>query len=164
MDRALKEQLGEAAMRFRKSGMPLHCGRDLHMGELMIMKRIAMYAGDPEKNASASDLQNNLYMTKPAVSQILNSLEKKGYISREIDRNDRRRIAVSLTEEGLCTLKDAREQTDRMFDAILSRLGEENIRQLIDLLTRMAEISEELRREKAEKEGPEGEITHEQTC
>nr|WP_162306303.1 MarR family transcriptional regulator [Brevibacillus laterosporus] len=36
----------------------------------------------PDKKVYVSDIQSNLYITKPAVSQMLNTLEKKGYVIR----------------------------------------------------------------------------------
>jgi DNA-binding MarR family transcriptional regulator len=157
MDRMLKEQLGEAVLRFRKTGMPFHCGKNIHMGEMMVMRKIAMHDAFPGRNTSASDLHSNLYMTKPAISQILNSLENKGYVSREIDRSDRRKIAVSLTDKGRVMLEQAKGHTEQMLDTVISRLGEEDTRQLIRLLDQMADISEEVRREEAEAAEAEGE-------
>jgi hypothetical protein len=44
-----------------------------------------------------SDIQGCPCNTMPALSQLLSSLEKKGYDAREIARGDSRRVAVSLT-------------------------------------------------------------------
>lgn len=147
MDRTLKEELVHAMLRFKKVGMTFSPGLDIHMGELVVMKVIAENTSRLGKNIYVSDIQSNLYITKPAVSQMLNALQKKGYVCREIDKSDRRKIAVMLTAKGQEILKKTREDTDRTLEIVISRLGEENTRQLIKLFTLLADISEELKRE-----------------
>lgn len=68
----------------------------------------------PDKKVYVSDIQSNLYITKPAVSQMLNTLEKKGYVIREIDKSDRRKIAVALTSEGQGVLRRTEEYSNKM--------------------------------------------------
>ncbi len=147
MDQSLKEQLVHAMFRFRKAGMTFPPGLDIRMSELFLMNGIAENASCPDKNVSVSDIQGDLPITKPAVSQMLNALEKKGYINREIDKSDRRKIAVTLTAQGLEILKQTREFADQAMETVISRFGEGNTRHLIELITLMADISEDLKRE-----------------
>lgn len=148
MDSTLIEQLARSIFRFKKVGMTFQPEIDVSMGEIVVMNGIAKNASGLEQNISVSDIQNNLYITKPAVSQMLNSLEKKGYISREIDTNDRRKILVALTPKGQDIVKSMREYFNNMLSEIIDRLGEDNTIQLIELFNRFADISEELKSEK----------------
>lgn len=140
MDGNLKEQLIRVMLRFKKLGMTFPLGFDIRMGELFVMNGIA-------GNTSCSDIQSNLYITKPAVSQILNTLEKKGYVNREIDKSDRRKISVTLTPQGQEILKETKKYADMTLGTTISRFGEENTRQLISLLTQLVDISEEIKHE-----------------
>lgn len=50
--------------------------------------------------ASASDVIDGLGVTKQAASQLLDTLVLRGYLTRETDAGDRRRMRVELTERG----------------------------------------------------------------
>ncbi|MFA9379818.1 MAG: MarR family winged helix-turn-helix transcriptional regulator [Acetanaerobacterium sp.] len=150
MDETLKEQLVHAMLRFKKVGMTFPPGLDIRMGELFVMSGIAKRTSCPDKNVNVSDIQSNLYITKPAVSQMLNALEKKGYVIREIDKSDRRKIAVTLTDHGQDILKQTKEYTDQMLETVISRFGEENTWQLIKLFSLLSDITEDLKREASE--------------
>ncbi|MDY0235424.1 MAG: MarR family transcriptional regulator [Gudongella sp.] len=147
MDKALKDQYMNAMFRFKKAGMILAQRSDLNMTELMLMKGVAknsLFSGD---NMNLSEIHNKLHITKSAISQMMNSLEKKGYIEREIDKTDRRKVIVTLTRTGLDVLKEARESSNQIFEEIISRLGDENTKQLIELLDKVSDITEDLKNE-----------------
>ncbi|EIC29768.1 transcriptional regulator [Methylomicrobium album BG8] len=57
---------------------------------------------------SPAALTNYLGMTRGTVSQTLQLLEKKGYIKKKTDSNDRRMVHLSLLEEGEAVLSEAR--------------------------------------------------------
>jgi DNA-binding MarR family transcriptional regulator len=74
------------------------------------------------------------------VAAVLNCLENKSMITREIDSNDRRRIIVKLTQKGT---EHAEEQEKRYIEAmenILRLLGEDDAREYVRLTGRMAEV------------------------
>jgi DNA-binding MarR family transcriptional regulator len=48
----------------------------------------------------AGDLVRQLGVTKQAASQLLDTLVLRGYLEREVDPADRRRITISATERG----------------------------------------------------------------
>lgn len=159
MDAELKEQLIRTMMRFKKVGMAFPPDLDIRMGELMIMNGIAghfpqgMCFGDEKcqfdehKKIYVSNLQRMHHITKPAISQMLNGLENKGYISREMDKQDRRKVSVTLTEIGQDILKRSKKYTDSMLDKTISRFGEDNTRKLIELFSQLIDISEQIRNE-----------------
>lgn len=152
MNKTLKEQLARSMFRFRKVVMILHTGFDMSMGEIAVMNGVAEKATGNEKNMCVSDIQNNLHITKPAVSQIYSALEKKGYIIREIDTNDRRKILVTLTPKGQEVLKAMKVQSGKMLDDVISRLGEADTRHLIELFNRLVDISDDIKQERTKME------------
>jgi DNA-binding MarR family transcriptional regulator len=95
-----------------------------------------------------SDLQKMHNITKPAISQMLNGLEHKGYISREMDKDDRRKVSVTLTDKGKAMLEETKKFADKTLDETIERFGEDNIRQLISLFNRLIDISNEIKEEK----------------
>lgn len=150
MDRILREQFFSSILRMKKMGaiFPNEC--EIQMSELRIMERIidgCDCSGCPEMNLNIAEIQGELHVSKPAISQTLNTLEKKGYILRKIDPKDRRKIALTATAEGKAAVVESAKQYDAMTDKLLTRFGEDNMRLLIELLTRLAVTFEECKEE-----------------
>ncbi|WP_320128358.1 MarR family transcriptional regulator [uncultured Sphaerochaeta sp.] len=145
MDVVLKEELIAAMHRLKKVGRNFPPDIGLNMGEFFVLDRIGKDVSCSGSDIADSEMQNHPHFTKPAVSQMLNSLEKKGYIGREIDKNDRRKIVVTLTEEGKDILKKAKCFFNDRMDFTIARFGEANTRQLISLVSLLTDISEELK-------------------
>ncbi|MGI6230152.1 MAG: MarR family winged helix-turn-helix transcriptional regulator [Tractidigestivibacter sp.] len=53
-----------------------------------------------KREVSPKELSAMLGISTARVANTLNSLEKKGFVIRELDPSDRRRITVTLTDEG----------------------------------------------------------------
>ncbi|MGE4584733.1 MAG: MarR family winged helix-turn-helix transcriptional regulator [Sphaerochaeta sp.] len=143
-DSTLKEQLIHALLRFKKLGMTFPADYHVNVGEFFVMKNLEKGHLCPEGPMNVSDIHHNLHVTKPAISQMLNSLEKKGYVSRAIDPTDRRRISVTLTEEGSKVLKAVKQYMDQTLEMTITRFGEDNVRELISLFTLLVDISEDV--------------------
>jgi len=56
---------------------------------------------NPEKTLTPAQLTDVVHLTRSAMTSNLDSLERKGYIARAIHKEDRRMIAVTLTEKGI---------------------------------------------------------------
>lgn len=85
-------------------------------------------------NLDVPKIQKKLNISKPAISYILNTLEKKKYITREIDPKDRRKVSISATLEGRAAAEQSKKKFDELWDELLTRFGEDNMRQLIGLI------------------------------
>ena len=78
-------------------------------------------------NLDVPGMQKKLHISKPAISYILNTLEKKNYITREIDPKDRRKVSISATPEGKAAARQSQEKYDAVWEdtaAMLQRRGE----------------------------------------
>jgi len=117
---------------------------DINMTGLILMNAIADNTADPENNVGLSDIRGYLSISKGAVSQMLGSLEKKGYINRDIDRNNRRNLIVTLTPEGRGVLASQYDAFSGRLEKIISRLGADDVKQMITIVNRMIEITNEL--------------------
>ncbi len=94
-----------------------------------------------------SDLRELMDVTMPAVSQILNSLEKRGFIKREIGSSDRRSIAVTVTEDGVNALEEYKADLNVFVDSFVEKFGKENVVLLLNLLSKMSDTLEEFKKE-----------------
>ena len=69
---------------------------------------------------SAADMIHGLQVTKQAASQLIDTLVLRGYLTREIDADDRRRLTITLTDRG----HGAAEAVRAAVDAIDAELAE----------------------------------------
>jgi DNA-binding MarR family transcriptional regulator len=152
MELSINDQLLRHMFRFKKVGPAFSSELDFNVTELAIMRRISKNASVTESNECIADIQNRLYITKAAVSQTLNSLEKKGYISREIHKTDRRRVILALTPIGQDYLDTKSEHMYSMLSEIISRFGVENTKSLIKLLDQFADTVDEIKVENSKKD------------
>ncbi|MFZ2312798.1 MAG: MarR family transcriptional regulator, partial [Methylobacter sp.] len=74
----------------------------VHLQVMDYLSRCNRYSDTP------AALTNYLGMTRGTVSQTLLLLEKKGYIKKTADANDRRMVHLSLLAEGSAILNKAR--------------------------------------------------------
>jgi len=73
---------------------------------------------------------------------VLNSLENKGYITRQIDPSDRRQILVKLTEAGMEQEEANRRQLIETIEKMLRLLGEQDAQEYIRISRKMAELAQ----------------------
>ena len=147
MDNSLKRQFLSTLMHFKKmsASFPIEC--EIQMNELIIMETISKGCSCANKDFNVSKIQENLHITKPAVSQILNTLEKKGYITRQINPQDRRKISVTTTPAGDEVLAESMNLYDQMLCELFGRFGEENMSMLMTQLDELTKIFNQLKLE-----------------
>jgi DNA-binding MarR family transcriptional regulator len=114
------------------------------MGELLILRTIRDNISCLDKNY-VSDVQCDLCISKSAVSQSLGVLEKKGLINREMDKDDRRKILVTLTGQGETVLHQAEKQAYQMFDSIVAHMGADKVKKLINLFALFTDTVETIK-------------------
>jgi DNA-binding MarR family transcriptional regulator len=91
----------------------------------------------PPYTVSPSQLAEQLGLTRGALSARLAAIEQAGWIVREADGGDRRRVHVRLTEAGHATLLAHLGGEERGEAVLLAALNPRERRTLADLLRRM---------------------------
>ena len=118
---------------------PVHQNaRDLSCGELGILyclhrKGEAMTAGELGR---AMDIGSG------GVTNLLNALEKKQYISRIMDSKDRRSVRISLTDTGRSLAEEKIREALRLTAGMLKQLGHEDTEALLRIYRKMTEITD----------------------
>jgi DNA-binding MarR family transcriptional regulator len=78
-------------------------------------------------------------VTKQAMGQLVLELEERGYIERAVDPTDRRATLVKFTAAGWQFLQDANQIKHEIEAEYTAILGEEGIKTLESLLTKLIE-------------------------
>ena len=142
MSSDLREQFFTSIVHFRKLEATLSSECEMQMNEMAILHSIAgtCCRECPCMNLDVPKIQQKLHISKPAISYILNTLEKKKYITREIDPKDRRKVSISATPEGRAAAEQSMKKYDEIWDEILERFGEDNMKNLIELIQSLDEL------------------------
>ena len=139
-----QEMLGDiflsALARFKKMCVSYPGSCDLQLVEWTIMQHAASACDESGKCLNVTEIQQVLHISRPGVSQSLSSLERKGYIVRQIDTADRRKIKVSITQEGKEKLSQSCQVYDGMMAALLQEYGTENLSLLCQQLHALADV------------------------
>jgi DNA-binding MarR family transcriptional regulator len=93
------------------------------------------------------EVADRLVEHTPAITRLLDKLEKRGFVRRERPPQDRRRVMCFITKAGLSLLRELDPLIEREQKASLDAASEQELRQLIRILDKIrAEKSEVARR------------------
>ena len=145
-DEKLRTDLLQTVFKFKKLAnsdlqMRLVDGkRGISLAEFMLLSAVdGNSAGNPS-NMNPSDIGRLLSVSKGAVSQMLSSLEEKGFISRALSSENRRNTLILLTPEGRDLLEDEGNGFNAKLDALIDEMGHEDIEGLIALVKKLTEV------------------------
>lgn len=108
-------------------------------GELHALQYLSKHRG---ADVFPSEMSEALHVSRARVAAILSSLRKKGYVAMALCEADRRRMQVAITAEGLEYLSVKQEKVRLYLHQWTQRMGEENTRNMIRLLTLSLEDKE----------------------
>lgn len=86
------------------------------------------------------ELSQALEIGPPRVTAIVNSLVKKGFVTKRYGTRDRREIYVDITQEGRDYGRHRYEETIAHIEKTLQTLGEADAAEYVRLIKRVAEI------------------------
>lgn len=99
--------------------------------------------GDKEhKGIYVSVLAKNMDIVLSSASRTLNSLEKRGLISRKIDPDNRRNICVMLTDKGDLVRRQCLEKVNLLVSRVVDGMGMEDMEHLMVLWSRFVDQME----------------------
>ena len=110
---------------------------DFSYGELSILTVLS----SSEKGLSPGEMCDILGMTTPRVSAAISGLKRKGYVISKPDSEDRRKVNVSITEEGLSLISAKREEISEFIAAVLTDLGKDDAEEYVRILGKINTIA-----------------------
>ena len=101
------------------------------------------YLNNAEGEVNPTDLCQVMNVTTPRITTILNDMEEKGLISRQISANDRRRICVTLTKKGKDKIARGKKKMHDRLARLIDMVGEDDIRAYLRVLAAEEQIDKE---------------------
>jgi len=117
-------------------------GLDINLSEFFLMQKLASL--NPDDGFDLREVRESLSISKSGISKMLSTLERKGHLTRETDKNDRRNLIVSLTERGHMCVERLEKHVDAMFSEYIARIGEEDLKQLFSIIDRMEKSNNQM--------------------
>ena len=121
------------ALDCKRKGPPFENMNTAIRGEMAVLRLLE----EEKRTMSAGDISRALEMTTSRIAAVLASLVKKGLIIRQCDPGDRRRVLVSLTEQGVALCRKRKQRILEDMRKTLEALGEEDAAQFVRLLKRV---------------------------
>ena len=90
--------------------------------------------GAEPEGLPCSEIGERMITRDPDVTRLLNRLEKHGLVKRARAKSDRRVIYGRITATGLKLLREMDEPIERHGRVMLKHVGQDDLRQLIELL------------------------------
>jgi DNA-binding MarR family transcriptional regulator len=94
------------------------------------------------------EIAARMHITSGSVTSVLDNLERKGFVVRSGDADDRRRVLVDITPEGQAVLDDMLPGVQQVADLVVAHLDAGRQQDLLDALgavrRAVAEIPDEL--------------------
>ena len=101
--------------------------------EIMIL----MFLDENENQDMATDIVKSLMISKAHVSALVNNLENQGYIIKNIDSKDRKKIHLEVTEKARVIVKAVKKEKKRMKDTIFCDLTKGEIETMQKVLNKI---------------------------
>jgi DNA-binding MarR family transcriptional regulator len=135
----------EMAFRFFRPGgtSPEFSGSpaSISITELAVLKGIK----DRTFESGEITIPDLLCISRAAVSQMLGVLEQKGYIIRDINKKNRRKQLLSLTEKGEAAVKEQEQKILELFEEIITQFGENKMERFIKLFSGFMDTIEKVK-------------------
>lgn len=96
---------------------------DIPANGLYVLGGLAMGSGDAPLGA----LIHELRISKQAAGQLVDALVTRGYLKRDVDESDRRKLTITLTERGRAAAAIQAGARERIDAELIARVGQSNV-------------------------------------
>jgi len=93
--------------------------------------------------APLADIIRGLGVSKQAAGQLIDTLVLRGYLEREVDDDDRRRLTMTLTPRGRAAAAVSRKASESVDAKLKKRVGEKSIAEARKVLFHLIAIANE---------------------
>lgn len=93
--------------------------------------------GQRGKTMSLEDIQSRMIHKNSNTTRLINKLMMKEFVTREVDENNRRKVKIAISKEGLAILKELDPIIDNLESQMLNRLKNDDLEQLNQALEKL---------------------------
>lgn len=97
----------------------------------MIVLEVLRGAGEP---LHPSTVAERCFLSRPALSSVMDTLERRGFVRRDVHAEDRRRVLVSITENGRTALEGLLPELHRAEAEWVAPIAPEDRERLLGML------------------------------
>ena len=141
----LLHRVHRCRVKFQKQG-------DMANVEYFILVAVAVVTQRRPEGVTMKELADMSHTTMSAASKKIRILEEKGLIERRTSKTDRRNSYITLSEKGKAICEKERKRKNDWLLKEISRMGEDDMEQLITLSNRMFDIMETIETEDSTEE------------
>ena len=116
---------------------------ELSFAEMVVLENVTQI----NDKVTVSKLAEEMKVTKAASSKIVTSLEKKGFVERITDSNDKRFSYILLTTKGEAVVAKTYCSMENLSKRIAEKMGEEDMSTLVRLMNKLYLILEDGKKE-----------------
>lgn len=95
-----------------------------------------------EEGTPATKIAPMMGLEARSLTRLLKSMEEKGLIYRETDKNDKRSVRIRLTKEGKKNKEKARNTVLRFNEVVREEIDDEKLNAFFDVLKKINQIIE----------------------
>lgn len=104
---------------------------DLTVSQLEVIRYLSHTR---KKEVSQKDIEQELKLKNPTITGILKRLEEKGFIQIEVNKKDKRRHNIVITQKAIEHEKNARKRHEKMEVILKQGMTEEEVAELERML------------------------------
>ncbi len=142
----------EEVTQFRKTWATFHPVLPISHSELSMLGVVAQLCEKDGEPVTVSRIADFMKQSRPGVSQKLSLLEQEGLVERVEDKDDRRISHIALTEKGTQLAESAFREFLGRVESALHLMGENKVRDLLELLEDLRVALETTQQAQKEKE------------
>lgn len=94
----------------------------------------------PDERPGINDLADAIQMNQPATTKAVQGMVEQGWLSRQKDDTDTRRVRLALEKAGLAALDDARQVALPALEKLFSGMSNKELDTLLRLLEKIPRI------------------------
>lgn len=105
---------------------------------------VLLYLLNAKSNVSQSELSENLGVTMPRIVAVINTLQNKELIEKNLDSNDKRKSIISITNKGKDNIIKKKKDAIKFIENVIKELDEQEIEQYIAISKKIERISNKI--------------------
>lgn len=103
-----------------------------------------LYLTFEKEKATPSEIAESLKVSMPRVMSVINSLENKKLVTKKVDKLDKRKKVVSITQNGRKIVLEKKEEALEKITKIIEKLEEKEVNEYIKISTKIGKIMDNI--------------------